>query len=121
MTPDLLSSLSLSTPELILAVGALVLLMIGAYSRSNNTMTVTGLSGPRSGGGRTLAGLLRGAGRCLWRRLRAGCLRRLHEDAGADRLGGDAGHVDALWPARSISTSSNSRSWCCSARSACSS
>ncbi|TIU89524.1 MAG: NADH-quinone oxidoreductase subunit N, partial [Mesorhizobium sp.] len=39
MTPDLLSSLSLSTPELILAVGALVLLMIGAYSRSNNTMT----------------------------------------------------------------------------------
>ncbi|TGQ60708.1 NADH-quinone oxidoreductase subunit N, partial [bacterium M00.F.Ca.ET.205.01.1.1] len=44
MTPDLLSSLSLSTPELILAVGALVLLMIGAYSRSNNTMTVTGLA-----------------------------------------------------------------------------
>ncbi|WP_245469665.1 hypothetical protein, partial [Mesorhizobium sp. M7A.F.Ca.MR.362.00.0.0] len=32
MTPDLLSSLSLSTPELILAVGALALLMVGAYS-----------------------------------------------------------------------------------------
>jgi len=44
MTPDLLSSLSISTPELILAVGALVLLMVGAYSRSNNTMTVTGLA-----------------------------------------------------------------------------
>ncbi|WP_296743840.1 NADH-quinone oxidoreductase subunit NuoN, partial [Mesorhizobium sp.] len=44
MTPDLLSSLSLSTPELILAIGALALLMVGAYSRSNNTMTVTGLA-----------------------------------------------------------------------------
>jgi NADH-quinone oxidoreductase subunit N len=44
MTPDLYSSLSLSTPELILAIGALALLMVGAYSRSNNTMTVTGLA-----------------------------------------------------------------------------
>jgi len=44
MTPDLLSSLSLSTPELVLAVGALVLLMVGAYSRSNNTGTVTALA-----------------------------------------------------------------------------
>ncbi|TIO61448.1 MAG: NADH-quinone oxidoreductase subunit N, partial [Mesorhizobium sp.] len=44
MTPDLLSSLSLSTPELILAIGALALLMVGAYSRSNNTTTVTGLA-----------------------------------------------------------------------------
>ena len=45
MTPDLLSSFSLSTPELILAIGALALLMVGAYSRSNTTMTVTGLAG----------------------------------------------------------------------------
>ena len=44
MTPDLLSSLSLSTPELILAIGALALLMMGAYSRSDTTMTVTGLA-----------------------------------------------------------------------------
>ena len=44
MTPDLLSSLSLSTPELILAIGALALLMVGAYSRSDNTMTVTALA-----------------------------------------------------------------------------
>ncbi len=44
MTPDLLSSLSLSTPELVLAVGALVLLMVGAYSRSNSTGTVTALA-----------------------------------------------------------------------------
>ncbi|TIX82124.1 MAG: NADH-quinone oxidoreductase subunit N, partial [Mesorhizobium sp.] len=44
MTPDLLSSLSLSTPELILAVGALALLMLGAYSRANTTTTVSGLA-----------------------------------------------------------------------------
>jgi NADH-quinone oxidoreductase subunit N len=44
MTPDLLSSLSLSTPELILAVGALALLMVGAYSRANTANTVTGLA-----------------------------------------------------------------------------
>ena len=44
MTPDLLSSLSLSTPELVLAVGALVLLMVGADSRSNSTGTVTALA-----------------------------------------------------------------------------
>ncbi|MBN9257131.1 MULTISPECIES: NADH-quinone oxidoreductase subunit NuoN [unclassified Mesorhizobium] len=44
MTPDLLSSLSLSAPELVLAIGALVLLMVGAYSRSNSTGTVTALA-----------------------------------------------------------------------------
>jgi NADH-quinone oxidoreductase subunit N len=44
MTMDLLSSLSLSTPELILAVGAMVLLMIGAYSRGNSSTAVTGLA-----------------------------------------------------------------------------
>ncbi|RVB86525.1 proton-conducting transporter membrane subunit, partial [Mesorhizobium sp. M7A.F.Ca.AU.002.04.1.1] len=44
MTPDLLSSLSLSTPELILAVGALALLMVGACSRANTANTVTGLA-----------------------------------------------------------------------------
>ncbi|RUV28720.1 NADH-quinone oxidoreductase subunit NuoN, partial [Mesorhizobium sp. M5C.F.Ca.IN.020.32.2.1] len=44
MTPDLLSSLSLSTPELILAVGALALLMLGAYSRANTTTMVSGLA-----------------------------------------------------------------------------
>ncbi len=30
MTSDLISSLSLTTPELIIAIGALVLLMVGA-------------------------------------------------------------------------------------------
>jgi NADH-quinone oxidoreductase subunit N len=44
MTMDLFSSLSLSTPELILAVGAMVLLMIGAYSRGNTSTAVTGLA-----------------------------------------------------------------------------
>ncbi|WP_315923645.1 NADH-quinone oxidoreductase subunit NuoN [Mesorhizobium sp. SP-1A] len=44
MTPDLLSSLSLSTPELILAVGAMVMLMVGAYARGNSSTLVTGLA-----------------------------------------------------------------------------
>ena len=44
MTPDLLSSLSLSVPELILAVGAMALLMVGAFSRGNSTTLVTGLA-----------------------------------------------------------------------------
>ncbi|ESX07658.1 NADH:ubiquinone oxidoreductase subunit N [Mesorhizobium sp. LSJC265A00] len=44
MTPDLYSSLSLSTPELILAIGALALLMVGAYSRANTAILVTGLA-----------------------------------------------------------------------------
>ncbi|ESZ52176.1 NADH-quinone oxidoreductase subunit NuoN [Mesorhizobium sp. RSR565B] len=44
MTPDLYSSLSLSTPELILAIGALALLMVGAYSRANKAILVTGLA-----------------------------------------------------------------------------
>ncbi|MBN9245380.1 MAG: NADH-quinone oxidoreductase subunit NuoN [Mesorhizobium sp.] len=44
MTPDLIASLSLSTPELILAVGAMMLLMIGAYSREGASTLVTGLA-----------------------------------------------------------------------------
>ncbi|MBD8552954.1 NADH-quinone oxidoreductase subunit NuoN [Rhizobium sp. CFBP 8762] len=40
----LLASLHLSTPELILAVGALVLLMIGVFSARNSASTVTGLA-----------------------------------------------------------------------------
>ena len=45
MTPDLLSSLSLSTPELIIAIGALVLLMVGAYSREASSGAISGVSG----------------------------------------------------------------------------
>jgi NADH-quinone oxidoreductase subunit N len=44
MTPELYSSLSLILPELIIAVGALVLLMIGVYSGERAANTVTGLS-----------------------------------------------------------------------------
>jgi NADH-quinone oxidoreductase subunit N len=44
MSLDLLSSLSLSTPELILAVGALALLMVGAYTRENTSGLVNGLA-----------------------------------------------------------------------------
>ncbi|MBN9233663.1 MULTISPECIES: NADH-quinone oxidoreductase subunit NuoN [Phyllobacteriaceae] len=44
MTPDLLSSLSLSTPELIIAIGALVLLMVGAYSREASSGAISGLA-----------------------------------------------------------------------------
>ncbi|HEY4192693.1 MAG TPA: NADH-quinone oxidoreductase subunit NuoN [Mesorhizobium sp.] len=44
MTPDLYSSLSLATPELIVAVGALALLMLGAYWRGNASTIVTSLA-----------------------------------------------------------------------------
>jgi NADH-quinone oxidoreductase subunit N len=44
MSLDLLSSLSLSTPELILAIGALALLMVGAYTRENTSGLVNGLA-----------------------------------------------------------------------------
>ncbi len=44
MTPELSQSLSLATPELILAVGSMVLLMIGVYSSDRANSTVTGLA-----------------------------------------------------------------------------
>ncbi|NGN40850.1 NADH-quinone oxidoreductase subunit NuoN [Mesorhizobium sp. CGMCC 1.15528] len=44
MTPELYSSLSLALPELIIAGGALVLLMIGVYSGERANSTVTGLA-----------------------------------------------------------------------------
>ncbi|MEP9371696.1 NADH-quinone oxidoreductase subunit NuoN [Mesorhizobium sp. KR1-2] len=44
MTPELYSSLSLILPELIIAVGALALLMIGVYSGERANNTVTGLA-----------------------------------------------------------------------------
>lgn len=45
MTADtLLASLQLSTPEIIPAVGALVLLMIGVFSGERSGTTVTGLA-----------------------------------------------------------------------------
>lgn len=44
MTPELLSSLSLSMPELIIAVGALALLMVGVFSGERANSTVTGLA-----------------------------------------------------------------------------
>lgn len=44
MTSDLISSLSLTTPELIIAIGALVLLMVGAYSREASSGAITGLA-----------------------------------------------------------------------------
>ncbi|WP_432288088.1 NADH-quinone oxidoreductase subunit NuoN [Aminobacter sp. BA135] len=44
MTPELLSSLSLSAPELIIVLGALALLMIGVFSGERANSTVTGLA-----------------------------------------------------------------------------
>ena len=41
---ELASSLSLATPELILAIGALALLMIGVFSGERANTTVTGLA-----------------------------------------------------------------------------
>lgn len=44
MTAELSTSLTLATPELILAVGAMVLLMIGVFSGERANTTVTGLA-----------------------------------------------------------------------------
>ncbi|MBX3580003.1 MAG: NADH-quinone oxidoreductase subunit NuoN [Rhizobiaceae bacterium] len=44
MTPELSLSLSLAAPELIVAVGAMALLMIGVYSGERANTTVTGLA-----------------------------------------------------------------------------
>ncbi|MEO3385699.1 NADH-quinone oxidoreductase subunit NuoN [Mesorhizobium sp. CAU 1741] len=44
MTADLSMSLTLATPELILAVGAMALLMIGVFSGERSASTVTGLA-----------------------------------------------------------------------------
>jgi NADH-quinone oxidoreductase subunit N len=44
MTPELYSSLTLATPELIIAFGALALLMVGVYSGPRANATVTGLA-----------------------------------------------------------------------------
>jgi len=44
MTPELYSSLSLATPELIVAIGAMALLMIGVYRRGNSATLVTTLA-----------------------------------------------------------------------------
>ncbi|MEQ1953095.1 NADH-quinone oxidoreductase subunit NuoN [Mesorhizobium sp. CN2-181] len=44
MTPDLSLSLSLAAPELIVALGALALLMVGVYSGERANTTVTGLA-----------------------------------------------------------------------------
>jgi NADH-quinone oxidoreductase subunit N len=44
MTPDLSANLSLLAPELIIALGAMLLLMIGVYSGERANSTVTGLA-----------------------------------------------------------------------------
>ncbi len=44
MIPELSQSLSLAAPELILAIGSMVLLMVGVYSNERANSTVTGLS-----------------------------------------------------------------------------
>ncbi|WP_048647604.1 NADH-quinone oxidoreductase subunit NuoN [Nitratireductor soli] len=44
MTPDLTISLILATPELLLAVGAMALLMVGVFSGARANSTVTGLA-----------------------------------------------------------------------------
>lgn len=44
MTPELYSSLSLATPEIILAIGAMALLMVGVYSGERANTIVNGLA-----------------------------------------------------------------------------
>jgi NADH:ubiquinone oxidoreductase subunit 2 (subunit N) len=44
MTPELSFSLALATPELMLAIGAMVMLMVGVFSGERSTTLVNGLS-----------------------------------------------------------------------------
>ena len=44
MTPELLSSLQIVSPEMIVAIGAMVLLMVGVFSGERANTTVTGLA-----------------------------------------------------------------------------
>jgi NADH-quinone oxidoreductase subunit N len=45
MTPELAASLSLATPELIVALGALALLMVGVFTGGRNPGAISGLAG----------------------------------------------------------------------------
>ena len=89
-------------PELVLAVGAMVLLMLGAYRGEGTTRLVTGLAV-------CLLVVDRRAGTDAAGRQAHDLRRQLHrrrfcplpEDPGADRLGGDADPVDGV-PVRSV-------------------
>ena len=107
-------------PELVLAVGAMVLLMLGAYrGRGRRRALVTALAVCLL----VVTGVLElmlPAGKLddLRRQLHRRRFRAFPEDPGADRLGGDADPVDAsFWPI-SRGGSSSTRSWCCSRPSA---
>ncbi len=82
----LIASLQLSMPELILAVGAMALLMIGVFSSERATPTVTGLAVAVL----IIAGLWlvlkTGEGGGLWRRLPVRSLRQIHESARSHRF-----------------------------------
>ena len=109
IVPDVMPAL----PEVILAVAAMVLLMLGVFRGNQSTRTVSWLAvvtmvvvgffvivGP-SDGGRDVCGH-------VYRR----SVRRLHEGAGADRLGTGRRHV--VWVhqgRRQWSGSSSPSSW----------
>ena len=102
-------------PELVLAAGAMVLLMVGAYRGPQTTSLVTGLAVCLLVVTGALE-LLLPAGQAfdLWRQLHRRRFCPVPENPGADRLGGDARSVDRnIWPIRR-GASSNTRSWCCS-------
>ena len=106
-------------PELVLAVGAMVLLMLGAYRGQGTTALVTALAVVLL----VVTGVLElmlPAGKLVYvrRQLHRRRFRALPEDPGADRLGRDADPVARSSCPIRRGASSNMRSWCCSRRSA---
>jgi hypothetical protein len=93
MTPDLSLSLSLATPELIVALGAMALLMVGVYSGERANTTVTGLSVALLIAVAAWIALLRRRRSGLRQRLHLRWLRAFHEGADAGRLRCHAHHV----------------------------
>ena len=95
MTPTC-SSLSLGVPELILAVGALVLLMIGVFAASARRRHGHGAGGRRPDRRWRWIALLGGDGAAFGGAFVVDPFARFMKVAGADRLGRGAAHVGAL-------------------------
>ena len=89
-------------PELVLAVGAMALLMLGAYRGQGDHQDGHDAGGAAPDRGRRARiHAARGQAGDLRRQLHRRRFRPLHEDPGPDRLGGDAGAVDRV-PVRSV-------------------
>ena len=106
-------------PELVLVLGAMVLLMLGVFRRETDAnaekigwlaivllLIVVGI--PDAEAVDNVAPVRR--------RVSGRCFRPLHEGVGADRVGGCAAAVVRRHARRKVSASSSIRSWCCSRR-----